>query len=126
MEMEIFFRYCGVLGLLYVVVTLNVIRNRWKHRVGLGHGKVSDMNKAIRIHGNFSEYIPFILLLTYFAIEKEAISLMGIHILLAALIISRVSHFIGLTKSAGTSVYRFFGTSIILVSLIGISITLLR
>lgn len=121
----IFYRYCGALGLIYLLLTFYVIRMRWKHRVGLGHGKNIHMTKAIRIHGNFNEYIPFILLLTYFAIQKEAISMMALHILLGGLVLSRVSHFLGLRKSAGTSLFRGFGTGVIIVVLFAISITLL-
>ncbi|AYF44276.1 MULTISPECIES: MAPEG family protein [Halobacteriovorax] len=125
MELQIFYRYCGVLGLIYLLLTFYVIRMRWKHRVGLGHGKNEHMTKAVRIHGNYNEYVPFILMLTYFAIQKNAINLMAIHFLLGGLVLSRISHFIGLRKSAGSTIYRMFGTGVIIVALFAISITLL-
>ncbi len=126
MELSIFYRYCGALGLVYLFFTLFVIRNRWKHRIGLGHGKNIEMTKAIRIHGNFNEYVPFLLMLMFFAISKGALTATWVHILAGALTLSRVSHFIGLVKSAGTSVFRAFGTSVIVLELIGLSIILLR
>ena len=45
--------YAGLLAILLVVLSFNVIRFRLKHRVGTGHGDVSELDKAIRIHGNF-------------------------------------------------------------------------
>lgn len=126
MELEIFYRYSASLGLLYMAFTLYVIRMRWKHRVGIGHGENKEMTKAIRIHGNFGEYIPFLLLLTYFTIQKGNLAVLGIHIFMSLLIISRILHFLGLSKSIGTSFGRATSTTIIFISFIFICFNLLR
>jgi uncharacterized membrane protein YecN with MAPEG domain len=50
--------YSGILGCLYIYLSAEVTRLRVKYQVGLGDGKRLDLLKAIRIHGNFSEYAP--------------------------------------------------------------------
>ena len=55
--------YAGLLGLLLIVLSMRVVQNRWRAKVGLGHGGDKALRKAIRIHGNFIEYVPLALLL---------------------------------------------------------------
>ena len=52
-----------VLVPLFIRLALNVIKRRGSHRVALGTGDHADLEAAIRAHGNFSEYVPFALLL---------------------------------------------------------------
>jgi uncharacterized membrane protein YecN with MAPEG domain len=40
-----------------------VIRKRQEHQVAVGTGNQSDLEVAIRTHGNFIEYVPFVLML---------------------------------------------------------------
>ena len=53
----------GVLGLLYMTLTAQVVRQRQKHNVSLGDGGVEAVQIAIRAHGNFAEYTPLALIL---------------------------------------------------------------
>lgn len=55
--------YAAVLALFYVVLAGLVIRQRFKHRVGLGTGKDVELLQAVRMHGNFAEYVPLLLIL---------------------------------------------------------------
>ena len=55
--------YAAPLAFLYIALAINVIRLRFKHRVSLGAGEVPKLERAIRAHGNFAEYVPFALLL---------------------------------------------------------------
>ena len=52
-----------VLVPLYIRLALRVITIRQAHNVALGAGDHPDLEMAIRAHGNFSEYVPFALLL---------------------------------------------------------------
>ncbi|WP_274620662.1 MAPEG family protein [Colwellia maritima] len=55
--------YASLLTLLYIGLSFNVIRLRFKLKVGVGDGGQEQLTKAIRIHGNFSEYMPLALIL---------------------------------------------------------------
>ena len=52
-----------VLVPLYIRLAFGVIRKRHEHRVAVGTGEKPDLETAIRAHGNFSEYVPFALML---------------------------------------------------------------
>ncbi len=53
----------SILALMFVALTFNVIRNRLKYQVALGDKSEPAMMRAIRVHGNFAEYVPIALIL---------------------------------------------------------------
>ena len=53
----------SILAIIYLKLTLNIVKLRRSHLVRLGHGNIELLENAIRIHGNFSEYTPFFLIL---------------------------------------------------------------
>ncbi len=53
----------SLMGLMCVWLALQVIKHRRKHKVSLGDGGIDELAKAIRAHGNFSEYVPLCLIL---------------------------------------------------------------
>ena len=73
--------YAAVLGILFLALTIAVIRNRYRLKVSLGDGGDERMNRIIRGHGNFAEYVPMSLLLLAFAdprgLEQEVLPLEG-------------------------------------------------
>jgi uncharacterized membrane protein YecN with MAPEG domain len=48
---------------LLLRLAFGVIRKRREHRIAVGTGNQADLEAAIRAHGNFIEYVPFVLLL---------------------------------------------------------------
>jgi uncharacterized membrane protein YecN with MAPEG domain len=54
-----------MIGLLpiYIGLAFRVIKKRREFKVPVGTGNQSELETAIRAHGNFSEYVPFFLLL---------------------------------------------------------------
>ena len=58
--------FAALFGVLYFILSINVVRFRLGQRVSLGNGDNQDIEKAIRIHANVIEYVPLILLLFYF------------------------------------------------------------
>jgi uncharacterized membrane protein YecN with MAPEG domain len=48
---------------IFIKLAFGVIKKRKQHQVALGTGNNADLEAAIRAHGNFGEYVPFILLL---------------------------------------------------------------
>ncbi len=102
--------YAGILGCFYVYLSAEVTKLRVKHQIGLGDGKRLDLLKAIRIHGNFSEYVPltlFLLLLTELVGGRPWM----IHTLSVTFVTARILHVIGLRKTDGPSIYRFLGST---------------
>ncbi|QDP00948.1 MAPEG family protein [Thalassotalea sp. PS06] len=100
--------YTGILALLHITLSFKVIGLRRRFQVGLGDGENKDLRKAIRVHGNFIEYVPMAMLL--FAIfEVNQGSPMLLHAIGGALVTCRFLHAIGVSKTAGTSWQRFVG-----------------
>lgn len=102
------FLYAGILGFMQVALSYYVVTQRRKFQVGTGDGGHPDLEKAIRVHGNFAEYVPFALLLLFFA-ETGGVHPYAIHFLGAHLVLCRILHCAGITQSRGATKCRFFG-----------------
>ncbi len=50
--------FASILALMFIKLSFNVIGFRRKNKVSLGAGGVDELERAIRAHGNFSEYVP--------------------------------------------------------------------
>lgn len=118
--------YAGILGIMYFLLSVNVIRYRWKEKKGLGyesHPK-DPLFRAVRIHGNFMEYVPFILLL----LAMDEITMRGeafLHTMGIGLIFARIFHFMGITKSHLVSWQRSAGVALTFIILLVLSINLI-
>ncbi len=55
--------FAGLLALAYAYLAMRVIVARRTMRVGLGDGGEKALLRAVRVHGNFAEYVPFVLIL---------------------------------------------------------------
>ncbi|MBM3633097.1 MAG: hypothetical protein FJX03_05285 [Alphaproteobacteria bacterium] len=100
--------FAGIFGLMYLYLTVEVTKLRAKYQVWVGHGGHLDLLKAIRIHGNFAEYIPFIMLLLFLSELIGGRSWM-LYFLGSLLLGGRILHIIGLRKTEGPSLHRFVG-----------------
>ena len=49
----------AVLTAIFIKLSFAVINLRKKNKVGLGNGGHEDLERAIRAQGNFTEYVPF-------------------------------------------------------------------
>ncbi len=87
--------YATGLTVLFLILTFNIIKLRNKHRVALLDGGVPDLQRAIRIHANFIEYVPLCLILLAFAELNGAASLY-LHILGSILLLGRILHALSL------------------------------
>lgn len=100
--------YAALLTLLLLVLSIRIIRIRWQERVGLGIGESKALEVAVRVHGNFVEYVPLALLLLAL-MELAGAGAELLYGLGGLLFVARVCHAIGLTRSIGTSLYRTIG-----------------
>lgn len=126
MQPKITLLYTGLLGLFYVALSFNVIRLRRSKLVGLGHDNDphDPLFRAVRIHGNFSEYIPLLLLMMVLD-EMTGRSPLWLHAMGILLLASRVLHMIGITSTHKKSFGRLSGMMITLNLLIISSILLI-
>lgn len=100
--------FAALLTLLYIVLAIRIIRLRWKERVGLGTGESLPLKAAVRVHGNFAEYVPLgLILLALMELNNASEGLM--FAMGGLLFVARIFHAIGLTKSVGVSIYRTIG-----------------
>jgi uncharacterized protein len=88
--------YAAILVLMYVFLSARVIRMRGSAKINLGHGNNPAMERRIRAHGNFAEYVPLALLLLAF-MEMQAHSRYILHILCIILVLARIFHALGVT-----------------------------
>ncbi len=82
----------AVLGaLLLVKFSFDVVRLRTQYHVGYGDGGFSELQVAIRVHGNAVEYVPIGLILLLF-MEMNGAQTWMVHVCGILLIIRRLMH----------------------------------
>ena len=101
--------YAGMLGILLVILSTMVIRQRVRAKVDLFDGGDLELGRAIRVQANFAEYLPLALILMA-TVEINGAPTLYLHIGGTVLLVARLFHAYGLTKSAGTTAGRFIGT----------------
>lgn len=93
---------------LFMWLSLQVVLRRRASRVGIGTGGDAGLARAVRVHGNFAEYVPLaLLMLGLLELSGERAPLLWTFG--ALLLAARVLHAIGLGRSAGYSAGRFWG-----------------
>ncbi|HEY6530313.1 MAG TPA: MAPEG family protein [Cellvibrionaceae bacterium] len=100
--------YAGCLALLYLVLTLRTIVLRGKLKVALGDGKQEPLQRAIRVHANFNEYVPIGLILLFLIASSGSPALL-IHGLGIALLLGRLLHALGVSRTPEPFVLRQAG-----------------
>lgn len=85
----------AVLGaLLLIKFSFDVVRLRMQYRVSYGDGGFSELQSAIRIHGNAVEYIPVALILLLL-MEMDGAETWMVHVCGLLLIAGRLMHYYG-------------------------------
>lgn len=102
--------YAALLSVLLIVLILRVVGLRRSLRVGIGDGGNRVLARAIRVHANFVETVPWALMLMLLMEMTEAIPSAGLHFYGGVLCLARLAHAWGLTHHSGTSIGRVGGT----------------
>jgi uncharacterized membrane protein YecN with MAPEG domain len=116
--------YAAIIGLLAVILTVNVIRNRVVLKIDSGDGGNAKMGMVIRAHANFAQHAPLALLLIGFA-EALGTGKAVIHILGAALVLARLLSAWGLSSAEGQSFGRQSGAGLTVLVLAAASVLIL-
>ena len=100
--------YAGLLALWFIVLSVRVIQCR-RIGVSLGDGGDPKLQRAIRGHGNFAEYVPLaLLLLAILELTRHSIYLL--HALGLTLFIARLLHAYALSFTEKFVFGRLVGT----------------
>lgn len=100
--------YAALLAFLFVILSVRTIGMRRRLRIGLGHAENPAMLRAMRVHANFAEYVPFALLLVFLAETSGAHALL-VHALGLSLVAGRLSHAYGVGRQPENFRFRVFG-----------------
>lgn len=115
--------YIGLLALLMLTLAYLVVKMRQRFKVGIGDDGHEPLMLAIRTHANAVEYIPIALLLLI-CLENTWQLPWLTHLMGSTLLLGRVLHAVGLSRSKGESKGRFWGVVLtwlmILVSAIAV------
>ena len=113
--------YCGILGFILIFLSIRISYLRRKFGIGLGDGDVKELRKAIRVHGNTAEFIPYAAILLLL-VESQTLKMENyIHISASCLILGRILFAWGLTGSSGPSFGRFLGTALTWLTILFLS-----
>lgn len=100
--------YTGINILILFVLSFLVVRHRLKHQIVLGTGDNPALTRAIRAHGNATEYVPAALA-GLIALAVLGVSPWIVHVGGALLTVGRVAHGYGLSTNDGASPGRQLG-----------------
>lgn len=101
--------FASLHALLLMALSVPVVLQRRRARIGLGDGGDAVLSRRIRVQANFVEYVPLALLLLAL-LELGGLARPWLWGFGGTLLAGRVLHAIGLSASAGTSAGRFYGT----------------
>jgi hypothetical protein len=109
--------YAALFAILYLALTVGVIRNRYRFEVSLGDGGHTELHRVIRGHGNFSEYVPMALLLMVIAEVANADKTL-VHANGAMLLTGRILHAYALVLTTGNMQARRWGMILTLLAIV--------
>lgn len=109
--------YAAPLALLFVVLSIRVVKARRKARVALGDGGDEPLRRAMRAHGNCAEYVPMALVVMALA-EYGGGPAWAVHVLGLALLAGRLVHAVGISRPQENFRFRVVGMSLTYASLL--------
>ena len=99
-----------VLALMGLILAARVSRVRMKHRISLGDKGNEELMVRMRIHGNFIEFVPFVLILMAL-LESSGANSTALTVAGAVLVVSRFMHAFGMPRPA-PNIFRAGGASL--------------
>lgn len=115
--------YAAVLALMFLALSIRIILVRRKVGIAIGSGSDQVLTRAVRVHSNFAEYVPLVLILI-FLFEFLGGPALVVHGLGAALLIGRSIHAYGVSQLQEKLTFRVTGMLltflVIIISSLGI------
>lgn len=106
----------ALLAPLYLLLTLRVIGQRRAAKVAIGDGGDKPLVRRMRVHANFTETVPYALVLMGLAESLNA-SPRLLYLAGACLIIGRLSHAYGVSQLTETFAFRVTGMVLTFVTI---------
>ncbi len=119
--------YASLLAILLFVLSIRVIGLRGNPAFAfIAQGKGDDelLQRAIRAHGNLTEYLPTMLILLFF-LESSGVADTKLHVLAGAFLLGRVMHGICMGFMRSNMPLRVGGTALTLLPLAAAAVALL-
>jgi uncharacterized membrane protein YecN with MAPEG domain len=89
--------YAALLAIVFIFLSVRVIRARRGVRVAIGTGGQPSLERVQRVHANFAEYVPIALILFTF-VEMHRWPFWLVHLLCALFLIGRMLHAYGVSQ----------------------------
>lgn len=115
--------YAVTLVWLFLFLSVRTLLTRRKLKIGIGTGDNIEMTRAMRVHANFSEYVPLALLLMLM-IELTDISELWVHLVGVPLLVGRLVHAYGVAQVEENYGFRVAGMAMTFTSLISSTLIL--
>jgi uncharacterized protein len=112
--------YAAIAALMVIVLSFRVIFRRQLMKTGIGDGGDHELSKRIRVHANAIEYLPLGLILLMLVEWNQTLPML-VHGFGIALILGRLMHAFGLSKTSGPSPGRVVGMIVTLMTLLGMA-----
>lgn len=109
--------YALPLALIFLVLWMRVSSLRSSSGISFGDGGNAALLQRVRMHGNFIEWVPFVLILMMLA-EGMGAPTVYLHISGALLLIGRVAHPFGLKPDNAGHPLRYVGNGTNLLALL--------
>jgi uncharacterized membrane protein YecN with MAPEG domain len=117
--------YFTAFGLLTILHAYRIIRLRMQHKVGMGDGGIPELARMVRVFGNHAEYVPLGLVLLI-GLEFVQAPVWYMHLCGTTLLVGRILHALGISRTSGKSRERMAGMMLtffsIFLSSIGVSL----
>lgn len=103
--------YAALLAFVFVFLSVRTLRLRRKLKIGIGDGGNKEMLRAMRVHSNFSEYVPISLILI-FLVEAQGSQPWLVHALGLCLLLGRLAHAFGVSQARENFTFRVAGMAL--------------
>ncbi|WP_282077689.1 MAPEG family protein [Epibacterium ulvae] len=118
--------YAGLTALLFVVLSIKVIKLRGRAKVYMGNGQPGEhepLERSVRVQGNCAEYAPLGLILLAL-VELQSTPGFVVHILGALLFLGRIAHAVGMGSTPQIAQLRVGGMvmTFLMISLCGLGL----
>ena len=124
MELLITGTYAAWLGIIFIGLSILVIKQRASKRIGLGDGDDPKVQQVIRAHANFAEYVPIALILLAVAELNTNIGAY-LHIPGGLLVLARLLQAYGLIRSSGSTKSRSVGVLMTFGVILGLAMLII-
>ena len=108
--------YAALLAMLFIFMSLRIIKIRRRLKIAIGDDGNEQLQRAMRVHANFSEYVPLSLILALLVELSNGHNVI-VHIICLCLLLGRYIHAYGVSQTEETFRFRILGMQLTFASL---------